>query len=290
MPNRQIRDTIIRNYLNDKARMLTVCNANFGTDCRDPDEVLFNTLEGTFFSNLKNDLSCCFLQYFLLIAEHQSSPNENMPLRMFLYLAELIKKILAPDRRKLYRERLIKLPKPHCIVLYDGKAPAEDHRVMELADAFDGYEYSPRLRVDMYNIRYGSQNKLMEKSKPIRDYSFFMHLVEVNMSEGMSQDEAIASAVKYCVSHDIMADYLTEKEKEVLDMYGFEWNEEDAKAAYIEEGIERERVKQEQKQAEQEENRIISMLKDNFAPGVIAKYSPFSLARINELARLHGLA
>ena len=46
-------------------------------------------------------------------------------------------------------------------------------------------------------------------------------------------------AIDYCLKNDIMTDYLTDNESEVINMFGFEWNEEDERKALIELGEER---------------------------------------------------
>ena len=239
VPNPQLRDTILRNYLNDDNRLLTLCNPLFGTNSQNPSDIVFTTLEGTFFSNLKNDLSCLFKGFLLFIAEHQSTINENMPLRLYFYLCEQLKMFLAPRRKDIYRNPPLELPRIRCIVLYDGKEKEKDFRVMRLSDLFGKDAYAPELVVEVYNINYGCHNLLMDNSVPLQWYSQFMHRIDSNKAAGMKQDDAIREATRYCVANNIMADYLSAKEKEVFDMYGFEWNEDDAKAAYIEEGMEK---------------------------------------------------
>ena len=57
----------------------------------------------------------------------------------------------------------------------------------------------------------------------------------------------------------------------------------------IQKGIHDEQIRQEAQRKEEETTRILSMLRDKFSPDVIAKYSPFSLERIQELGRANGL-
>ena len=56
-------------------------------------------------------------------------------------------------------------------------------------------------------------------------------------------------AIDYCLKNDIMTDYLTDNESEVINMFGFEWNEEDERkeqaAAFLE--AERTRIENEQR-------------------------------------------
>lgn len=49
-------------------------------------------------------------------------------------------------------------------------------------------------------------------------------------------DQAVKEAVRYCLEHNIMTEYLRNNEKEVIDMFGFEWNEKEEKDALIKVG------------------------------------------------------
>jgi hypothetical protein len=51
----------------------------------------------------------------LSLYEHQSSYNPNMPLRGFLYYADLYRKLIRRSER-LYGKHLLKIPRPHYIV------------------------------------------------------------------------------------------------------------------------------------------------------------------------------
>ena len=45
-------------------------------------------------------------------------------------------------------------------------------------------------------------------------------------------------AIKYCMEHDILSEFLAENSTEVFNMLITEWNTEDAKVAWFEEGKE----------------------------------------------------
>lgn len=114
------RDSLFRSYFNDKERLLSLVNALLNTDATDPNEIEINTLDGVFFDEFKNDISCIFRGRFLVLIEHQSTINKNMPLRCLFYVAELYKQIVEPYKDKTYKTKMIKLPQPEFFVLYNG--------------------------------------------------------------------------------------------------------------------------------------------------------------------------
>ena len=90
--NKKYRDSLFRDYFNDKVRLLSLCNALLDTKYTESEDIVINTLDGIFFSEVKNDLSCLIQNRLIVIIEHQSTVNENMPLRMLFYVNELFRK------------------------------------------------------------------------------------------------------------------------------------------------------------------------------------------------------
>ena len=135
--NARYRDSVFRSYFNDPARLLSLCNAVLDTKYDNPDALNINTLEGIFFDKQKNDISCTIDNHFLVLIEHQSTVNENMPFRCLSYVAELLNNFVK-DKNKLYYQSLITFPKPKFFVLYNGDKSEPLQRKMRLSDAFGG--------------------------------------------------------------------------------------------------------------------------------------------------------
>ena len=152
--NKQYRNSVFCSYFNQPERLLSLCNAILGTSYTDPSKLSINTLEGVFFDDRKNDISCTIGNHFLVLVEHQTSVNDNMPLRCLSYVAELLNK-LVEDKQKLYRKTLIKFPAPRFFVLYDGDEAEPLKKEMRLSEAFDGDDRSLELVVTAYNINQG---------------------------------------------------------------------------------------------------------------------------------------
>lgn len=95
MANYQVRDTLFRDYFNTPERLLSLGNALLGTNYTDSSTIVINTLEGNLYNNIKNDISFLLEDHWLILIEHQSTINNNMPFRMFLYAGELYKHYAA---------------------------------------------------------------------------------------------------------------------------------------------------------------------------------------------------
>lgn len=242
--SKKYKDGLFRDYFSDKNRLLDLCNALLETDGKNPDEIVVNTLDGVFFGKLKNDLSCVYRNNFLVMIEHQSTPNENMPLRMLFYVAELLKQYIEPFKEKIYRLNQIELPTPKFYLFYNGRKNEPEQRQMKLSTAFKNIS-GLELVVNFYNLNEGNNEEFLKKSRSVYNYCFFVNRVEKNLREGMIREKAIDEAINYCINSDVMAEYLKTRRKEVISMLGFEYDEdlaikvqrEEAHAIGLAEGI-----------------------------------------------------
>ena len=238
--NPRYRDSVFRSYFNDSARLLSLCNAVLDTKYTNPDELNINTLEGIFFDKQKNDISCTIDNHFLILVEHQTTVNENMPFRCLSYVAELLNN-LVKNKNKLYNKGLIKFPKPKFFVLYDGDKHEPLQRKMRLSDAFDGDSEFLELVVSAFNINFDLPQPLLQKCPYLSDYSILVGKVKEGIRLGLSRRDAISRAVKFCLDNGIMGNYLIEHSEEVFNMLALEWNMNDALQARFEDGRNEER-------------------------------------------------
>ncbi|MCR5833149.1 MAG: Rpn family recombination-promoting nuclease/putative transposase [Selenomonadaceae bacterium] len=234
---KQYRDGLFRSYFSDKKRLLSLCNLLTGEDATDTEELTINTLDGIFFDGLKNDISCIFRNRFLVIIEHQSTINENMPLRILFYASELLRQYADKHRNKIYREQLLHLPEPKFFVFYNGRKKEAARRQMRLSDAF-GKSACLEAVVELYNLNEGMNDDFISADEYLNDYCTFVNMTEKYFAQGMDKEHAIAAAFAYCISHGVMKEYLSDHRKELASMLAMEYDAEAAKQAWIEQGIE----------------------------------------------------
>ena len=271
--NARYRDSVFRSYFNEPVRLLSLCNAVLATQYTNPDELNINTLEGIFFDKQKNDISCTIDNHFLVLIEHQTTVNENMPFRCLSYVAELLNNLIK-NKNKLYKKGLIKFPKPKFFVLYDGNEYEPLQRQMHLSDAFDGDSDSLELVVTAFNINYGLPQPLLQHCRYLFDYSTLVGKVKEGIRLGLSRRDAIRRAVKFCLDNGIMGNYLVEHSEEVFNMLALEWNMDDALQARFDEGRD-----------EGIEEVAVNMIRDGEPLDKILKFTKLSLDRIKELAK-----
>ena len=231
MPNQQVYDTLFRDYFNDRERFLSLTNAVVDTDCQNPDEVVFNNLENSFFSGLRNDLSALIKNTFVVMTEHQRTFNPNIAFRFLEYAAEVYYGYIAGHRKQLFARKKLFIPAPMFVVFYDGNPDEPSKQIIRLTDSFKRKSQSLELIAEQYNIAAGVNKHLKKHCAYLNQYCAFTERVTANRKAGMTLEQAVAEAMRYSIDHDIMRDYLLSKEKDVLKMLKYEWNEEEARQA-----------------------------------------------------------
>jgi hypothetical protein len=153
----------------------------------------------------------------------------------------------------LYKEELIKLPRPEFFVLYNGKNDlterTSDGKVrkvyettLRLSDAFsdnsEHCENSLELCVKLIDIRYSSGHPILgtgETMTALGEYSYFVEEKENGIKNGLDNRTATLKAVEYCVEKGILRDFLLQHETEVVSMMVGVYDEEMEKRVLCEE-------------------------------------------------------
>ena len=176
----------------------------------------------------------------LNLYEHQSTCNPNMPVRFLIYIAEEYQKIVEQAEESLYGTKRIPLPTPQCIVFYNGKQDAPEEQILRLSDAFENKEkeFDVELKVRMLNINYGHNRELMEKCRVLKEYAEFVYLTRHYIAEGQKAQDALNTAISYCIDHVILSGFLRKYRAEVLGMLLEEFDVDKYERSLKNEGIE----------------------------------------------------
>ena len=131
--NRNHKDKLFRTLFSNKVELLSLYNALYDTDYSNTDELEVITLDNALFLKPRNDIAC-IIDLRLSMIEHQASVNPNMPLRNLKYVVDVINQITVDQ--DLYSKKLIMLPTPSFIVLYNGIDKQPERRIMRLSDSY----------------------------------------------------------------------------------------------------------------------------------------------------------
>ena len=156
----------------------------------------------------------------VILIEHQSTINKNMPFRFLEYIARIYEKITTKDEK--FGRKLVKLPVPEFYVFYNGKEDYPTESIMKLSDAFIQFDGDSELKnqleisVKVININVDKENPILKRCEALKQYSEFIEQVRSNIENAVS--EPFTSAIKEAIKKGFLSDYLNRKSTEVQNM------------------------------------------------------------------------
>ena len=255
---RNYKDSIFRMLFKDKENLLSLYNALNKTDYTDVEGLEITTLENAVYMNYKNDVSFVF-DFELMLYEHQSTINPNMPLRDLLYVTSILQKRTSTEN--LYGSKQIKIPNPRFVVFYNGVDSQPERQTIKLSDAYEKKREEPELEltVTVYNINCGYNDEILDACRTLKEYAMYVEQVR-NYAKKMPLAEAVEKAVNYCIEADILSEFLRKNRAEVIMLSIFEYDEEAHHKLLYEEGVEDGREQGERRLARV--NKLHSILMD----------------------------
>ncbi|MDR1760465.1 MAG: Rpn family recombination-promoting nuclease/putative transposase, partial [Fibrobacter sp.] len=237
-PKRTFKDSVFTLLFSEKDKLLELYNAVSGKNLPKNTEIEIITLSNVLFGKQLNDIAFVIENKLVVLMEHQSTVNNNMPLRALLYIAGEYEKII--DQKTLHRRKRLIIPTPEFIVLYNGREDVADYQEMRLSDAFRTQNESHHLEliVKVYNINQGKNLEMTERSQTLKGYEVFISEIHENLNAGIDLGSAIHKAIKLCTRGNYLLDFLKKHGSEVENMLLSDWKLEDALAVAKEEGFE----------------------------------------------------
>lgn len=229
--NRNYKDGVFTSLFSDEEKICELYNALKDTDKYKASDIQIQTLENALYKLYKDDLAFSVGDSFVILTEHQSTPCENMPIRMLIYIARVYERLL--DKRIVYGNTMVKIPTPELYVLYNGLEEWGDNLTLKLSDAFaanegDSENQFLEVRVKVININLQKHNAVLDKSHTLKEYSVFIDTIRGCLNKGYTRDEAIEYAIKDCISRGILSEFLTKHGGEIYNMIFQEFNMETA--------------------------------------------------------------
>ncbi len=224
--HRNYKDRLFRMIFREKKELLSLYNALNGTHYTDERQMKIVTLENAIYMNMKNDLAFV-MNFELNLYEHQSTFSPNLPLRDLFYISSELQNLVDTDQ--IYRSRLVRIPAPRFLVLYNGVEEQPKRQVLKLSDSYENSLEEPELelKVVILNINPGKNRELMKSCKTLNDYMQYVEKVRRYAKE-MPLEKAVPQAVDESIKEGILTEFLQKYRNEAIEMCIFEYNEERA--------------------------------------------------------------
>ena len=296
--NEKHKDTVFTFLFSNPALLRELYSAIEGITLPPDVPIDINTLSDVLFRRQRNDISFLIDNRLIVLIEHQSTINDNMPLRFLIYISKLYEGITGLEDR--FKRRLGKIPKPEFIVLYNGTDEYPDYEELRLSDAFiktDKIKINLPLElvVQVYNINKGRNQEILSKSKTLDNYSQFIDKIREYQKEYQKKyiekddrkktlEKSFRSAINYCIKNNILKDFLRKHGSEVLNMLYAEYDPEVEIRVVREEAREEGRIEGEEIGMEKEKLIIAkNLLSEGSTLEFVHRITGLSLEKIKEL-------
>lgn len=231
--NRGYKNTVFVDLFGDDEidgpkNFLSLYNAIHGTDLKlENTKLVQKKIPQAVYQTLNNDVSFMVNDRVIVLFEHQSTVNENMPLRCLEYITRLYETVVPFEKR--YAKKLVKIPLPEFYVFYNGTENVPDEYVLKLSDAFEIPEKNENdiqsgLELIVKVFRISSEQKLpiVSKCDILKEYCMLVDMVRKNSDGG--DKNSYQKAVELAISKGILREYLLRKGVEVNNMFMGEYD------------------------------------------------------------------
>ena len=238
--NREYKDRLFKFIFGNpenKEWTLSLYNAINNASYENSDDIQLTTIQDAVYMRMKNDVSF-LVNDIMNFYEQQSTFNPNMPMRFLIYAGMVYSKYIeTTPSYYAHSHKQQKAPTPQCICFYNGTANKDDIMILKLSDAFD-QKIKPDIEVTvtMININFGHNKELMEKCKPLAEYSWFVSKTRSLIKLGYDLNAAIGMAINELDNSSLIKPFLIANKSEVTRMCITEFDEEKFRNQTFEEG------------------------------------------------------
>ena len=227
--NRSHKDSLFVDYFSKdrewKQHFLSLYNALHGTNLQVADTTLERVnIDQVLYKSYYNDIAVLVDGQFILMIEHQSTVNPNMPLRLLEYIARIYGNTV--DSRAKFSRHLVPLARPEFIVFYTGNQKLPPESYLYLSDSFPNQppnaDLTLELKVKVCTIRSEHPSPVVHSCPDLEQYVQFLELVEE--AKAADRTEPLKWAIQEAVHRNILRDYLERKGGEILSILMTEYD------------------------------------------------------------------
>lgn len=262
------KDSVFRDLFGDRKYALQLYQAIHPEDTDVTEADIGNvTIKNIFTDQQYNDLGMTVRGKLLLMLEAQSSWTVNIIIRIFLYLAHTWNEYIESTRQNRYGSKKLAVPRPEFYVIYSGDRKDRPEWLRLSEEFFEGNrEY---LEVNV-KVLYGDG-----KGDIISQYVDFTKVYNEQVRLYGKTREAVLSTIRICQDRNVLKEYLSGREKEVINIMMGLFDQEKAVEQFGNE-------KKEEGKLESKKEAAINMKAEGLPESMIAKVLDVGLNIVQE--------
>ena len=278
--NKKYKDSVFTDLFGSdrdgKKNFLELYNALSGSSYKlEEVSLVRKVIDQSLYKTFNNDVSWEINGKLIVLVEHQSTINNNMPFRCLEYVTRIYEGIVPIKQR--YAEKVFKIPNPDFYVVYIGSKEQPKEYELRLSDAFYEKDSSKlELIVKVKNCADPNLLPITGTCDILKEYCRFLEIVEKTYNKRFPKS-SFKRAIEIAMDEGILTDYLDRKSREVINMlcakYDYKMDITVKKQEAFEDG--------QQAKAEETAKR---MLADNLSVEKTSLYSGLTIEKVKELA------
>ena len=223
---RTAKNSVFLDLFQNKSYLLKLYKTLHPEDITATEYSLTNiTIENVLTDNLYNDLGFIVNNKLMILIEAQSTWTMNILIRVLLYLAQSYHEYFQRTNQNYYKSKKVKIPKPELYVIFTGNKGRKPDQISLSKEFFEDAELDIEVKA---TVLYENDEKDI-----INQYIIFCKIFnEQTNQHGMTQ-KAITETIRICKNREVLREYLTQREKEVVTIMMSLFDEEQIMESYI---------------------------------------------------------
>ena len=225
---RTIKDSVFADLFQDKKYLLQLYKALHPEDTDVTEDDLNDiTIKNVLTDNIYNDLGFTVGDKLMILVETQSSVwTVNIIVRALMYLVQTWHDYFERTKQNLYKSKKVQMPMPEIYVIFTGERKTKPSEISLSQEFFGGKECGIDVRVKM--IYDGKEGDI------INQYVLFTKICNEQMKEHGRTRKAVMEAIRICKNRDVLREYLSNRESEVVSIMMVLYDEEEIMRSYVE--------------------------------------------------------
>lgn len=204
-----IKDSVFTALFQDKRYLMQLYRALHPEDTKTTEEELTDiTIKNILANGLYNDLGFRVRDKVIILVESQSSWSVNIIIRTLLYLVQTWHDYWKEQNADLYGSRKIHVPEPELYLIYTGGNANRPETISLGEEYFEGKTCAVEVKVKV--ICGGQENNI------IGQYITFTQVYQEQMKQYGRTRKAVTETLRICKDRNVLREFLTSREKEVI--------------------------------------------------------------------------
>ena len=225
---RTIKDSVFTDLFQDKKYLLQLYKSLHPEDTDVTENDLNDiTIKNVLTDNIYNDLGFTVGDKLMILVEAQSSVwTVNIIVRALMYLVQTWHDYFERTKQNLYKSKKVQIPIPEVYVIFTGERKTRPSEISLSQEFFGGKECAVDVKVKM--IYDGKEGDI------INQYVMFTKVCNEQMKKYGRTRKAVMEAIRICKDRNVLSEYLSSKESEVVSIMMVLYDEEEIMRSYVE--------------------------------------------------------